>query len=233
MNETGAGDTQPASSGGGGAMLRQAREEMGVHIAAVAVALKVPVRQLEALEQDRLDLLPDRTFARALAASVCRQLRIDPAPILAGLPQGAPLTVSVGEGINEPFHASSAPGSTPWREWLARPSVLIAAALLLAALALLLTPLFNAEDGDATGPGPVPQADAPPQADAASPAPAASAPAASGGLIVEPVTPAIVRPSAPPATPPASAVVRPAPAAPAARPATPAPTPNASDAKQP
>ena len=42
-----------------GALLRQAREASGLHIAALAVLLKVPVKKLEALESDRLDLLPD------------------------------------------------------------------------------------------------------------------------------------------------------------------------------
>ncbi|HPH15047.1 MAG TPA: helix-turn-helix transcriptional regulator, partial [Burkholderiaceae bacterium] len=65
-----------------GALLRQAREAAGLHIAALAVSLKVPVKKLEALESDRLDLLPDAVFARALASSMCRALKIDAAPIL-------------------------------------------------------------------------------------------------------------------------------------------------------
>lgn len=73
-----------------GEMLRQARERAGVHIAALAATLKVPVQRLEALEQGRTDALPDATFARALALSVCRVLKIDPAPVLAALPAGAP-----------------------------------------------------------------------------------------------------------------------------------------------
>ena len=71
MSETVDAGSQPQD---GSALLRQAREQAGVHVAALAVALKVPVRQLEALEQGRFDLLPDHTFARALAASVCRAL---------------------------------------------------------------------------------------------------------------------------------------------------------------
>ena len=53
-----------------GALLRQAREAAGLHVAALAVSLKVPVKKLEALESDRLDLLPDAVFARALASSM-------------------------------------------------------------------------------------------------------------------------------------------------------------------
>lgn len=70
-----------------GAMLKRAREASGLPIAALAVSLKVPVKKLEALEQDRLELLPDAMFARALASSVCRSLKLDPTPVLQRLPQ--------------------------------------------------------------------------------------------------------------------------------------------------
>ena len=69
-----------------GSLLRRAREAEGLHIAALAVALKVPVKKIEALEADRLHELPDIVFARALASSVCRALKIAPGPILALLP---------------------------------------------------------------------------------------------------------------------------------------------------
>lgn len=88
-----------------GAMLREARQAQGVHIAALAAAMKVSQRKLESLEADRLDELPDATFTRALAQSVCRSLKIDPAPVLALLPQHAAghRLEHVSEGINEPF----------------------------------------------------------------------------------------------------------------------------------
>ena len=50
-----------------GAMLRAAREQQGLHIAALAAAIKVTPRKLDALEHDRWDELPDATFTRALA----------------------------------------------------------------------------------------------------------------------------------------------------------------------
>ena len=82
---------QPLQDDGvtGGMLLRRAREAAGLHVAALAGALKVPVRTLEALEQDRFDLLPDLVFGRALAASVCRTLKIDAQPVLDRLPQSA------------------------------------------------------------------------------------------------------------------------------------------------
>lgn len=78
-----AGDNTHLTAGG---MLRQAREAHGLHLEAVAAALKIPPKKLEALENDDIDSLPDPVFARALAASICRALRVDPAPVLAKLP---------------------------------------------------------------------------------------------------------------------------------------------------
>ena len=75
----------PAPSAG--ALLRQARMAQGLHIAALAAQMKVSPRTLEALEADRLEQLPDTAFARALAQSVCRQLKIEPQPVLSRLPQ--------------------------------------------------------------------------------------------------------------------------------------------------
>ena len=76
----------PSGELSAGQMLRQAREAHGLHIDVVAAALKVPTQKLSALEADRIEALPDPVFARALAASVCRALRIDPAPVLEKLP---------------------------------------------------------------------------------------------------------------------------------------------------
>ena len=72
-----------------GQLLRQARLKANVHLSVLSVTLKVPVRQLEALEADELDMLKGPAFYRGLASSVCRHLHADPAPILALLPQAA------------------------------------------------------------------------------------------------------------------------------------------------
>jgi cytoskeleton protein RodZ len=69
-----------------GALLRQAREAQGFKLDAMAQALRVAPTKLQALEADRLDDLPDAMFARALTLAVCRQLKTDPAPVLALLP---------------------------------------------------------------------------------------------------------------------------------------------------
>jgi len=122
-------------------LLREAREAAGLHIAALAAALKVPVRKLEALEAGRYDELPDLTFARALASSACRQLKIDPVPVLEQIPQNPTPALRGSEStINAPFKpASEAPAASPLT-WLSRPALLGAIALLLAALVVMFLP---------------------------------------------------------------------------------------------
>ena len=96
-----------ASTVSAGQLLRSAREATGLHIVALAAALKVPVRKLEALEADRWDELTDATFVRALAGSVARHLKIDVTPILQALPAGktAPIEVPDNLGRASAAHA--------------------------------------------------------------------------------------------------------------------------------
>lgn len=111
---TGKADQQapqmPAVSHSAGQLLRQAREQQQMSLPALASALKVPVHKLEALEEDRWEVLGDSVFTRALALSVCRLLRIPAEPVLAGLPrhEGAKMAVNP-EGINTPFKEKSLP----------------------------------------------------------------------------------------------------------------------------
>ena len=127
-----------------GEMLRQARELRGLPIAALAVLLKVPVKKLEALEADRLDLLPDAVFVRALASSVCRTLKIDSAIILTQLPQTDARNFTYrGAGINEPFRS---PGDGPGPSVMAQVSqsaVLAGLLLLMGALVLIFFPVIK------------------------------------------------------------------------------------------
>lgn len=120
-----------------GQQLRAAREACGLHIVALAAALKVPVRKLEALEANRWEELTDATFVRALASSVARHLKVDVVPILQALPAGktAPIEVPdnlghAGGGAHLPF---SVPAGIPKVAWLVL-------ALLLGALALYMLP---------------------------------------------------------------------------------------------
>lgn len=165
-------------------LLREAREAAGLHIAALAAALKVPVKKLEALEAGRYDELPDMTFARALASSACRQLKVDPAPVLAQIPLGhRPQLGDSAQTINAPFKGVGDPAPLNAMGWLSRPAVLAAIALLLGALVLVFLPERQvAPQADAVMPPPGAAPDAP--ALVMEPAPAAAAPAADASIPV-------------------------------------------------
>ncbi len=119
----------------GGAMLRAAREAAGVHIGALAVTLRVPVKKLEALEADRFDMLPDLVFVRALAASVCRNLNIDSHLVLARMPQtDSPHLRTDESGINVSFRSSASGSGSMFWDQISKPHVLVGFALLIGAL---------------------------------------------------------------------------------------------------
>lgn len=124
-----------------GTMLKNAREAEGLSIAVLAVSLKVPVKKLEALEADRFDLLPDNVFARALAASVCRTLKIDPASILERLPHPtAPRLKTDESGINTPFRTSGDKFNLSFLNQLSKPFVLAVLVLLVGVVVLVFLP---------------------------------------------------------------------------------------------
>lgn len=146
-----AGDQVVPAGPTAGALLRRAREAAGLHVAALAVALKVPARKLEALEEDRYELLTDTVFVRALAASVCRTLKIDPQPVLERLPQTImPRLVRDSDGINKTFRAPNDGTAPAWRQQLGHPVYLAVFALLLGALVLILLPNMQQDDSAAT-----------------------------------------------------------------------------------
>ena len=123
---------------GAGALLRAAREAQGLHIAMLAVSLKVPVKKLEALEADHYELLPDIVFARALACSVCRALKIDAAPVLAALPRSDfPKIKTDEQGLNTTFNETVNGAGQNLQAQLTKP--LGMAVLLLLAGILVIT----------------------------------------------------------------------------------------------
>ena len=136
MSETAAGGATSA-----GRLLREAREARRMPIAALASAIKVAPRKLELLEADRFDQLVDPTFARALAQTVCRSLKIDAAPVLALLPR--PTASRLGEAgrdLNAPFHEPAGPiGEGDWSV-LARPAIWGPLVLLIIAAGVYLMP---------------------------------------------------------------------------------------------
>jgi cytoskeleton protein RodZ len=178
----------PAEPASAGALLRAARQQQGVHIAALAAAMKVPQARLEALEAGRYHELVDTTFTRALAQAMCRSLRIDPKPVLALLPGSPPDALGrVDGGLNTPFREHGSRGlPSDWAPWR-RPVGWLVALLLLAAAAFVLVPAGALRDPIAVGAG------APPALQVMPPDPAGSGTA---GLSILPA--AAVLPAASP-----------------------------------
>lgn len=155
MNEPMAGASTPATPGGAfdksaGTLLREAREAVGLHVGALAVSLKVPVKKLEALEADDLAQLPDAVFARALAATVCRTLKVDPGPVLARLPQvhTAPLQVGSQKAPIRLYDRGAGlrmPGFGGLPRWV----LYLTGLLLLGAIVVVMLPSWRIA-GDAT-----------------------------------------------------------------------------------
>jgi cytoskeleton protein RodZ len=129
-----------------GQMLHAARVASGMHIGALSLALKVPVKKLESLEADDWAHLPDAVFVRALATSVCRQIKTDSAPILAVLPKNTSIKILDDKekaGLNQPFRSpNDAKFSRMYLSALSMPLIAGAAVLLLAALLLIFLPDF-------------------------------------------------------------------------------------------
>jgi cytoskeleton protein RodZ len=215
-----------------GALLRAAREKQGLHIAALAAAIKVSPRKLDALENDRWGELPDATFTRALAQTVCRTLKVDPRPVLDKLPSAAPVMLDASDaGLNTPFRDRPGRVEPGLAQSAVKPMVLGAAVLMVAAVLVYVLPADLLQRRPAapapvaqsasTASAPVASGEAWTAAAAASATPAASAamapafmpdaaPAASAASVGEPVF------VAPPLLAPAPAALASAAAAPAA-----------------
>jgi cytoskeleton protein RodZ len=202
-------DTGPDTAPSAGALLKAAREKQGLHIAALAAAIKVSPRKLEALEADRHADLPDATFVRALAQTVCRTLKIDPRPVLERLPAAGPHALLPPDaGLNQPFRESAprvgrgmrGADDSPLLRLAMRPMLWGAALLLVASVALLFLP----QPAWFAGPGPGAAAPAEPASapvPTPAPEPPASAPdaAASAGVAA---SAALAVPGAQPASAP-------------------------------
>jgi len=119
-----------------GLLLRQAREQAGMHLGLLSVALKVPVRQLLALEADDHAQLSGPVFTRALASSVCRQLKIDGTPVLALLPQTTHRLETLPPGLESNRTRSGMPSLG--RRWNVSRKFFVLALLILVLIALVV-----------------------------------------------------------------------------------------------
>jgi cytoskeleton protein RodZ len=69
-----------------GEQLREAREMAGLTIESLSAQLKVSVRNLTSVEAGAWDDLPDFVYTRALIASLCRHLKLNPQEVLQAVP---------------------------------------------------------------------------------------------------------------------------------------------------
>ncbi|WP_077036022.1 helix-turn-helix domain-containing protein [Pelomonas sp. KK5] len=192
-----------------GAWLRDARQQRGLHIAAVAAMLKVPQAKLEALEADRWQELTDMTFVRALAKAVCRTLKIDPEPVLQLLPRGGERELDVNKGINRPFRERGARDDGFSLVQLRRPIFWGPALLLVAAAVLYLMPNRLLEP---SSPPPAPTSAASEVAVPLAEAPAASEPVVAETVLAPAPVAASAVASAPVVVAAAASLPKPAPA---------------------
>ena len=130
-----------------GDLLREARQGQNLEIDALASMIKVSPSKLEALENGRHDQLPDANFTRALAMTVCRSLKIDPAPVLAALPAAQAIPLSPQKpALNQPFKESRGAnlsfdsGDSFDLKALLKPQWLAPIVLLLASLVVYFMP---------------------------------------------------------------------------------------------
>jgi len=74
---------KPAAAGGIGRSLRHSREARGLTVSDAAHALKLTLRQVEALEAEQFDRLPGAAFARGFLRNYARLVHLDPEPLIA------------------------------------------------------------------------------------------------------------------------------------------------------
>lgn len=207
-----------------GALLRLAREQQGMHIAMLAAQIKVPVKKVQALESDQLDEFVSPVFARSLAASICRVLKVDPAPVLALLPQAENLMLSKPSRIQEDPPVRFRPSSTG-RSGPSRTTLWVAGSLALVTLLVAFVPDLSSRFSSAPEPSPamsgVTTESVVPVANLANQVQVPEVPA-SGAAVVEagaaPTLPSTPAPASAPA--PATAAVPAAPVASAPAPAS-------------
>jgi len=173
-------DSEPASFG---AWLRRQREMREITLREISDATKISLRYLEALEQERFDLLPAKVFARGFLRQYARYVGLDPDEAVNRL-----LVAEDGEGGEEDDEDRSEATGGGWKP--VKPSagtwknvvLVVGLAVLLLALVFLVPWLierFGSEErAEEPPPGvalsePAEEPPAPPPAPAAPEAPAA------------------------------------------------------------
>lgn len=180
---------------GPGPLLKSARERAGLSLQDVADGLNLKRKVVEALEQERYDQLPPRTFVKGYFKSYAKLVGVKEYDVLAAfdrsspVPPPAPLPASARGGDSDGFG---------WLKWL----------LLLAAIGAVLA-FFYYQGFDKR------DAPLPPQPSAAAPAIEDAVPSAAPAAESEAVEPEAIEPTAVEPAPSETAAAEAAPAEPA------------------
>lgn len=139
-----------------GKTLREARERLGLSVADVAGQTKLAMRQIEALEAEDFQHLPEMPFVRGFVRSYAKILQLDAQPLLASLPQANPEHAPlVPASVEVPFPSAH----SPQRQNL----IWLGAALLLSVVVVAFavwhftTPVARPEVATAETPVPLPE----------------------------------------------------------------------------
>jgi len=112
-----------------GQLLREGRERAGLSVEDVVGKIKLASRQIEALEADDFQALPETAFVRGFVRSYAKLLDMDAQPLLDALPGAKTEPVKV-----DPLHVE-APFPTVWTKRRQSFNLLIAAFLVVLAIA--------------------------------------------------------------------------------------------------
>lgn len=217
-SSTGQDENAVAASSSLGSILREAREQLGLSVADVAGQIKFAPRQIEALEADDFQHLPEMAFVRGFVRSYARILQLEPQSLLAHLPQPEFVVPALkSDSVEAPFPSA--------RSAYQQNVIWLGAALVLAVLATIFavwhytTPQVQVEavqaemEAETKAPSETEMQPAPVSAAAEN---GLALPPASAVLPVSPAAPILQAPAAPKAS-----VDQPAQQAPLANPVTP------------
>jgi cytoskeletal protein RodZ len=122
-------DTEPTPFGG---WLRRQRELRQVSLREIADITKISIRYLEALEEDRFDVLPAPVFAKGFLREYARYVGLDPDEVV-----NTYLTAQSESQPDEPEESWSPPNRGPSMEWTSGLLLALAVAVVLALVGLV------------------------------------------------------------------------------------------------
>lgn len=110
-----------------GQLLARARQKQDMSVGDVARALRLGVKQIEALEAEDYANLPGRTFVRGFIRNYARLVQLDPDLVLTGSSFGTEIK-SESRHIQAPSQqiSFSEHGSKPWLKWMGAGFVVVA-----------------------------------------------------------------------------------------------------------